>query len=212
MTISAWAPLKADRTKQLLDILHVSHMWEIAPGVQFASTELLKADLHPAHRLQLARQYGLLDWIEIPIRMLLGAPLERYYTEESQDTLDFKLYMVIATNKESIAKARKVLANHPPFPADTDNTPFCPQHAACKKVWIEKWFLTLGRRIHHPSEHFPLIFIPDALNNMDHRGMNPECKKYILEWIDINFSHLIRKEEDLIQEAVATVRGMFSMY
>ena len=104
MITSAWAPLKAEHTKQLLDILHVSHMWEIVPGVQFATTELLKADLHPVHHLRLAKQYGLLDWIEIPIWMLLTAPLERY-TEESQDTLDFRLYMVIATTKESIEKA-----------------------------------------------------------------------------------------------------------
>ena len=208
MITSAWAPLKAEHTKQLLDILHVSHMWEIVPGVQFATTELLKADLHPAHHLRLAKQYGLLDWIEIPIQMLLTAPLERY-TEESQDTLDFRLYMVIATTKESIEKARKILANHPPFPANADNTPFCPQHATCKKIWIEKWFFTLGRRIHHPSEHFPLILIPSALKNMDHRGMNAECKKYILEWIDATLSYLIHKEEDLIQEAIATVRSMF---
>jgi hypothetical protein len=208
VTSRAWAPLKAESTQQLLDILHVSHLWEIAPGVQFAASELLKANLHPVHRLHLARRYGLQDWIEIPIRMLLGTPLERY-TEEAQDNLDFQLYMLIATTKESIAKAWKVLANHPPFPADTDNTPFCLQHAACKKVWIEKWFFTLGHRIHHPSEHFPLILIPDALKDMDHRGMNPECKKYILEWIDDKFLHLIRKEEDLIQEAVATVHTMF---
>jgi hypothetical protein len=208
VSTSAWAPLKAERTKQLLDILHVSHMWEIVPGVQFATTELLKADLHPTHRLHLTRQYGLPHWIEIPIRMLLTAPLERY-TEASQDTLDFQLYMIIVTTKESIAKAQKVLANHPPFPANADTTPFCPQHATCKKVWIEKWFFTLGRRIHHPSEHFPLILIPSALKDMDHRGMNPECKKYVLEWIDDTFSHLIRKEEDLIQEAVAIVHSMF---
>ena len=207
MTSRAWAPLKAESTQQLLDILHVAHMWEIAPGVEFATSELLKADLHPVHRLRLAQKYGLQDWIEIPIWMLLGAPLERY-TEANQDNLDFQLYMLIATTKESIAKAWKVLAHHPPFPADADNTPFCPQHATCKKVWIEKWFLTLGRRIHHPSEDFPLILIPEALKNMDHRGMNLECKKYILEWMDATLLYLIRKEEDLIQEAVAIVRSM----
>ena len=78
MTTSAWVPLKAEHTKQLLDILHVSHMWENVPGVQFATTELLKADLHPTHRLHLclAQQYGLSDWIEIPIWMLLTALLE----------------------------------------------------------------------------------------------------------------------------------------
>ncbi|KIM38493.1 hypothetical protein M413DRAFT_30043 [Hebeloma cylindrosporum] len=200
----AWKPLKAERTKQLLDILHVSHMWDIVPGVEFATTELLsKADLHPAHRLHLARQYRLLDWIEVPVRMLLTAPLERY-TAESQETLDFKLYMVITTTKESIAKARKVLANHPPFPANSDNAPFCLQHDNCKKVWTEKWFLSLARRIHHPSENFPLISIPSTLKTIDHQGMNAECKKYIIEWIDGTFSYLIRKEEDLILEAVAT--------
>ena len=123
--------------------------------------------------------------------------------------MDFKLYTVIVATKESIAKARNILANHPPFPANIDNAPFCPQHAACKKVWIEKWFLTLGHHIHHPSEPFPLIFISDVLKKMDHQGMNPECKKYILEWIENTFSHLVHKEEDLIQEAVATIRGMF---
>ena len=180
-------------------------MWDIVPGVQFAATELLKADLHPTHCLHLAWQYSLLDWIEIPTWMLLTAPLE-CYIEESQDTLDFKLYMIIATTKESIATAWKVLANHPPFP---DNTPFCPQYATCKMVWIEKWFFTLGHHIHHPSEHFPLILIPSALKNMDHQGMNTECKKYILEWIDGTLSYLIHKEEDMIQEAVATIHSMF---
>jgi hypothetical protein len=210
MTSSAWAPLKAECIKQLLDILHVSHMWEIAPGIQFASTELLKFDLQPAQRLHLAQKYGLIDsnWINIPIRRLLGSPLDRY-TEDSPDNLDFKLYMLIATTKESIATARKTLAYHPPFPTDSDNTPFCPQHATCKRVWIEKWFLVLGRKIHHPSESFPLISIPEQLKNMEHRGMNPDCKSHVLDWIDQNCLYLIRKEEDLIQETIATVRSMF---
>ena len=39
--------------------------------------------------------------------------------------------------------------------------------------------------------------------------MNPECKKYVLEWIQLNFSSLIHKEEDLIQQAITTVDEMF---
>lgn len=205
---SAWSPLKTDRTKQLLNILHVSHMWEIAPGVEFASTELLKANLHPGHRLRLAQQYGLLNWIEIPIRILLDSPLERY-TEDGPNNLDFSLYMVIATAKESIATARNVLAHVPPFPTDTDNSPFCPEHATCKRIWIEKWFLGLGRRIHHPTEKFSLAEIPRALKEMDHRGMREDCKNFVLEWMNENLSYLVQKEEDLIQDTVATIRTMF---
>ena len=39
--------------------------------------------------------------------------------------------------------------------------------------------------------------------------MNPECKKYVLEWIQQNFSRLIHQEEDLVQQAIATVHEMF---
>ena len=44
---------------------------------------------------------------------------------------------------------------------------------------------------------------------MDHQGMNLECKKCILEWIDETLLYLIHKEEDLIEEAIATVPSMF---
>jgi hypothetical protein len=54
-----------------------------------------------------------------------------------------------------------------------------------------------------------LAEIPQALKEMDHRGMREDCKKFVLEWMDKNLSYLFRKEEDLIQETVATVRTMF---
>ena len=101
-------------------------MWDIQPGINFASQELLKFDLHPAYCLHLARQYNLLDWISTPVRSLLASPLERYTgTTDSREILDFDLYMIIATAKESIATERKRLGNHPPFPPNFDNEPFC---------------------------------------------------------------------------------------
>lgn len=74
---------------------------------------------------------------------------------------------------------------------------------------IEKWFLGLNRRIHHPTEKFALAEIPRALEGMDHRGMREECKKFVLEWMNEILYYLIQKEEDLIQETVATLRSMF---
>jgi len=129
--------------EQLLNILHISHMWQMEQGVRFAALQLIKQSLHPVHHLWLAWQYGLQDWIERPIHMLLSTPLE-LYTKVNENNLDFPLYMIIATTKESIAKARKCLAHHPPFPTNSDNTPFCLHHAISKKVWYEKWFLVLG--------------------------------------------------------------------
>jgi len=99
LTSSSWAPHRAEHSQQLLDILHILHMWDILP----ASQELLKFNLHPAHCLYLARQYHLLDWITAPVRYLLASPLE-LYTQNSkpEEKLDFDLYIIIATAKESI--------------------------------------------------------------------------------------------------------------
>ncbi len=207
---SSWAPHHAEHSQQLLDILHVSHMWDIQPGIDFASQELLKFDLHPAHRLSLAHRYNLLDWISAPVRSLLTSPLERYTPNtKAENKLDFILYTIIATTKESIATERKRLGNHPPFPQNFDNEPFCSQHGVCKRVWTEKWFFTIVRRIHHPTTPLPLSLIPDVLEEIDHHGMNAACKRSILIWLR-NSCIQVQKEENIIQETIDTVRNLFT--
>jgi hypothetical protein len=139
-------------------------------------------NLHPAHCLSLACQYRLLDWITTPVQNLLAAPLERYTINSNPaEKLDYEVYMIIATAKESIAMERKRLGNHPPFPPDFDNEPFCIQHSSCKRIWTEKWFFNLVRRLHHPTTPLPLSLVPDVLEEIDHRGMNAECKHSILQ-------------------------------
>jgi hypothetical protein len=182
-------------------------MWDIQLGINFASQELLKFNLHPAHCLCLAQRYNLLDWISTPVRSLLASPLERYTTDNNEN-MDFDLYMIIATAKESIATERKRLGNHPPFPSDFDNEPFCAQHESCKKVWTEKWFFIVVCRIHHPTSPLPLSLVPEALEEMEHREMNPEYKKSILTWLRQSCVQ-VQKEENLIQDTVAAVQNLF---
>jgi hypothetical protein len=210
MTYSSWLPHRVGHRQQLLDILHVSHMWEIQPGIDFASHELLAFNLHPAHSLSLARQYQLLDWIAYPVQNLLVSPLEQYtHNNNPTEKLDYDIYMIIATAKESIATERKRLGNHPPFPPNFDSEPFCAQHNTCKRVWTEKWFFTVVRRIHHPTTPLPLSMVPEVLAEIDHRGMNAECKRSILAWLRDSCAQ-VRKEETLIQETIATVRKLFT--
>ena len=185
-------------------------MWEIQSGIEFASKELIQFNLHPAHSLSLARRYNLLDWISAAIRNLLDSPLERYTRNTAtEERLDYDLYIIIATTKETIMMERRRLGNHLPFPPNFDNEPFCVQHNACKRVWTEKWFLTLVRRIHHPTTPLPLSLVPEALEEIDHHGMNPVCKHSILTWLRESCTQ-VQKEENLIQETVATVRELFT--
>jgi hypothetical protein len=182
-------------------------MWDISPGIDFASRELLRFDLHPAHCLYLARKYDLSNWIEGAVRKLIASPLE-HYTNESTDTLPFPLYQIIATTKESIFLDRMRLANHPPFPPNFDGQPYCSHHETCKRVWTEKWFYTMGRRIHNPTSPLPLLKVPDALEALDHPGMNRECKSSILTWMRESCAG-VQREEIAICGVIATVRDMF---
>ena len=197
-----------EHSQQLIDILHVSHMWEILPGIEFASTALLGFDLQSAHCLYLAQRYNLLNWVPTHIRILLSVPLERY-TEDNKHSLNFELYTIIATAKESIAAERKRLGNFPPSPKNFDDEPFCAQHGICKKVWSEKWFCVILRRIHHPVDPLPLSSIPKALEELEHRGMNPECKRSILTWLTESCDQ-VQKEETIIQATIAAVCTLFT--
>lgn len=78
MSNSSWAPLQAEHLQQLLDILHICHMWEIVPGIEFASRQLKEQfsnQLTPARSLSLARQYNLTGWIDGAVRQLISRPL-----------------------------------------------------------------------------------------------------------------------------------------
>ena len=180
-------------------------MWEILPGIEFASAALLSFNLQPAHCLRLARRYHLLNWVPSPIRILLSTPLERY---TDGDNVDFEIYTIIATAKESIAVEWKRLGNFPPFPKNFDDEPFCAQHAICKKVWSEKWFCVILRRIHHPVDPLPLTSVPNALEELEHWGMNAECKRSILTWLKESCNQ-IQTEEIIIQATIAEVCTLF---
>ena len=183
-------------------------MWEIMPGINFAARELLTFDLQPAHRLYLARRYNLVDWIPAAVRVLLSIPLDRYHNGVEMP-LDIELYMLIANAKESIALEWRRVGNFPPFPKDFDNGPFCDQHSQCKKVWTERWFFIISRQIHQITEPLPLSHIPAALDKIDHRGMNPECWKSILDWLKDGGTFQLQKEEHLIQGAITAVCTLF---
>ena len=74
---------------------------------------------------------------------------------------------------------------------------------------MEKWFLSIISRIHHPTTPLPLSLIPEVLEELEHCRMKPECKQSIIAWLQESCLH-IQREENLIEETIATVRGLFT--
>ena len=59
------------------------------------------------------------------------------------------------------------------------------------------------RRIHAVNP-LPLSDLPDALEAMDHKGMNLGCKGYILTWL--RASDHIHRENKIIEETISDVK------
>jgi hypothetical protein len=77
ISISPWEPRPVDRLQQLLDILQVSHMWDIRPGIDFATREIqTRFTIRPARSLFLAKKYQLEGWVDGAVRALLNEPLQ----------------------------------------------------------------------------------------------------------------------------------------
>ena len=61
---------------------------------------------------------------------------------------------------------------------------------------------------HNPTSPLPLLKIPDALEALDHPGMNLEYKLSILTWMRQSCAG-VQREEIVICGVIATVRDMF---
>jgi hypothetical protein len=133
------------------------------------------------------------------------------YTRKDENLLGLELYTIIASTRELISTERRRLGNVPPRPKNLDDAPFCDaaQHAVCQRVWIEKWFFIILRRIHDVAKPLPLTQIPDALREIDHKGMNPACKVHLIDWL--SDSQHLDNEEQLIREAVTKISNVVAL-
>lgn len=182
-------------------------MWDVQPGIEFASAHLLK-QLGPAHRLNLACRYQLWSWLSEAIRQLILMPLQSY-TVEDMNRLSYGMFSTIAIAKENISTERMRLAICPPYPKDVDSIPYCDRHQVCRRVWTDKWFGIIIRQICTGPDpnRLPISSLKGLLEKTDYAGMNQTCKKYLVSWLE--GSRHMQKEEEFIQTAIDEIRAMF---
>jgi hypothetical protein len=184
-------------------------MWEIKPGIEFASKGLLdqKFNLSPAFRLDVARKYQLKDWIPAAVRHLLHTPLAEY-SEVDMNYLGYSIFSIIAIAKEQISTERVRLSLHAPMPPPKDigDRPYCNKHKQCMKIWSEKWFLNVIRRIHNSTFPLPLSDLCQVLEETNHEEMNNQCKNDIISWL--RGSKALLREEDIIRSTIATITNI----
>lgn len=110
-SVSPWEAHPVDRLQQLLDILHISHMWEIGPGIDFATKEIEdQFEIRPAQSLFLAKKYQIQGWVNGAVRALLNNPLIVHSLILLQNT--YSRSFLVLHNRGQGASGLCCLCNH----------------------------------------------------------------------------------------------------
>ena len=72
--LSAWTPFIARHHEQLIDILHISHMWQIRPGFDYEISKLGGHTLRPSKQLFFTQKYNIVAWVPEAVHSLLLQP------------------------------------------------------------------------------------------------------------------------------------------
>jgi len=188
-----------------LDVLHMTHLWRMRAGFDFAVSELHKLNLKSSHRIYLALRYGIPQWVPMATRVLLRLSFDDLNAEDLNH-LGYNVFEKIAKGKESVLQIRRSLAFYPPYPK-VDDAPHCTHQERCKKTWFEVWGKEIFRLIHHPSNYLPLSSILITLKSVKHDGMHKTCKSFVISWMEESCPGL-QKEERAICQTVSSIQDM----
>lgn len=128
---SDWEPLPLSEDL-LVDILAVSHMWNIKSGMIFAKTRLeeLQPPFHPIRQLQLAFKYNIQEWIAPAVEAIVGGSLATLITNEDAEVIPYLVLLILAKAREALLLEWNCVALYPP--------PFncsCQKSITCTRKW-----------------------------------------------------------------------------
>lgn len=201
---SPWETLSIPALQGNLDILHISHMWLIKEGVDYAVGQLESVNLPAARRLELARRYGITSWLDLAIRDLLLMPLTTIVRTHIP-SIGFETFCALACAKESIEENRRKVSVCLPYPKSFDEGPYCADPARCKEIWFTVWIREICRLIHRNRiRYIPLCDVQEHFRAHAFVGMHPGCKELVINSL-LTTNAGIPLEEEIIQEAVREI-------
>ncbi|KAF9547186.1 hypothetical protein CPC08DRAFT_769506 [Agrocybe pediades] len=206
---AAWEEPGINGVQGYLDVLHMTHLWEMRDGFTFAVNALSQLSLRSAHKIYLAKRYGVPQWIPVAVRLLLLLPLDEY-TEDDYHHLGYASFTEIAKGKEMVARTRircGFVAPYPTGSAALDGAPYCPTPESCKRIWFESWGKDMMRRILNPKTPLRLSHVPETLRSMSHSGMHTTCKAYLINWMETSPTGFDMEEKEIVKVITAIMEG-----
>lgn len=209
MLYSPWETLNIPVLQGNLDILHISHMWLMKEGVDYAVGQLERVNLHAARCLELARRYGIAHWMDQTIHDLLLMPLMAIIINNIPLAgLGVETFSAIACAKEAIEDNCHKVSVCLPYPKDMDASPYCSDRNHCKAVWFTVWVHEICRLVHRNHVRYvPLCNLPDYFWSLPIIGMHADCKDFVLDLPTMANAGILL-EEELIQKSVQGISDL----
>ncbi|TFK46579.1 hypothetical protein OE88DRAFT_1739442 [Heliocybe sulcata] len=169
----------------LVAILKLSSFYLIDKGRAYSIRMLsTHPGLRPAHRLYLAQQYRVCDWIKPAWEMLFSLPLT-LLTHEDVHFLGLDAMETLAVTKEKIITHRRRLALNAP---KVQHSYFCRDNDACTRAWSHAWWGEYDRagvaRLLLQNRGLTREEIVTRLNQMNVAGMDNQCRRFTLDALE----------------------------
>lgn len=203
------APLSRARQLELgMNLLTIGSMWEIQEAKIYANNLLvqLKPELSDAHKLNIARQFAIHEWVDAAVRALVLVCGDLH--NDDALLLGPITMNVLFQAKTAIELERKRIGHAPPKLPDSERLPYghCPDHRACEKSVLAHWWNVVGRKVLHPFKPLKLEAISDLIGRTPFPGMNKKCyDDMVTTWGTTIFD-----EEYIMQAAVKAVKEFHS--
>ena len=194
----------------LIAILKVSRFWLIEESIAWVISRLEELDLSPSRRLQLARMYGIPQWIAPATRQLIHTPLGNI-TASDAECLGLQVYTIIAKARERLEiEHRSIGVVAPGLSLMPSVECSLAKHSICKDVWAQLWWNKVAYRVLHPTNPLDLSALFDYVTGLpDPQGLHPQCKAMFLE--QIVETGTLGVKDLVIEAAVVAIQAYFNL-
>ncbi|KAJ7770369.1 hypothetical protein B0H14DRAFT_2967022 [Mycena olivaceomarginata] len=179
-------------TEFLISVMKLSAFFDIQDGMDHAKAEITRRgdSVHPALQFELARCFGVNEWIEPAFRRLMKMSLVELSSSDVLQNGYFGYYWLTQT-KAKIAELRASISFHVP---PVLNSMECPTPEYCARSWYRGvgWTSCLS--------------LLDQLRNVHIAGLCDACQDLTVTWIW--GKQMLTREEDYIEEAIAALKDL----
>ncbi|KAJ7202110.1 hypothetical protein GGX14DRAFT_399681 [Mycena pura] len=172
----------SEQERMFTGLLKIADRWQISDARAYAITQLHLMPLLPSHRLELARMFTILEWVEPAVRTIFDGKLADL-TSDDLDRIGYWVFVLLVKGKECMATELQRTASVAPKIDDHDWS--CKKPDACAETFKRLWWEKVGRRLLHPVVPMKTFAIRWEVRTWKHADLNVACCDHMVQKMEL---------------------------